>query len=252
MHPSNLLLAAMTPEDRDWLLARSVSVEMKGQHKLEIPGRQIAKVYFIETGIASVLTVSGTEEIGLGLIGCEGASGIAVLLGATTSPHSTIMLNDGSANAISADDLRLAMERSAQLRVLLLRYVLAFENQVAHTALSNALSTVEERVARWVLMTHDRVARDDIPLTHEVIARILGVRRAGVSSALEKLRAAELIAIERGNVRVLDLEGLGSKAGRFYGLPERQFEKLIGSQWPPICAHQPSDHNRSLQAALDR
>lgn len=246
MPTSNLLLSAMIAEDRDWLRARSESVEMKGLRELEVPGRQIDKVFFIETGIASVLTVSGEQEIGLGLIGCEGASGIAVMLGAITSPHYTIMLNDGAASAINADDLRLAMARSAQLRSLLLRYVLAFENQVAHTALSNALSGVEERVARWVLMTHDRVARYDIPLTHEVIARILGVRRAGVSTALEKLQAENLIDIERGNVRVVDLEGVRRVAGRFYGLPERQFVKLISSQWPPTCPSRTPDNTVPL------
>jgi hypothetical protein len=101
-------------------------------------------------------------------------------------------------------------------------------------------------------MTHDRVARDDIPLTHELIARILGVRRAGVSAALDTLCAANLIAIERGNVRVLNIEGIHNVAGRFYGLPERQFEKLIGSQWPPICPQQAPDNARPLQATLDR
>jgi CRP-like cAMP-binding protein len=235
MHATNLLFSAMRREDANWLGARSVTVELKVQDKLEVPGRQIEKVFFIETGIAAVITISGNkEEIGLGLIGREGASGIAVILGANTSPHSTIMLNDGTANVVSADDLRLAMDCSAQLRALLLRYVLAFENQVAHTALSNALSSVEERVARWVLMTHDRVARDDIPLTHEVIARILGIRRAGVSSSLEKLQAAKLISIERGNVRILDLEGIRSVADKFYGLPEKQFVKLVGTHWPPV------------------
>lgn len=224
----NHILSALPRADARWLLPRLKPVQLKARDELETSNQPVKRVFFIETGIAAVVSNSGKASIALGLIGCEGSSAVAVMLGDTRSPHSTVMLNDGTALSASADELREAMEHCPRLSGLLLRYVLAFYNQVAHTALANAMSSVEQRVARWVLMTHDRVAKHEIPLTHELIASMLGIRRAGVSTALKQLENAKLIEIGRGCVRILKLKGIREIAGDFYGLPEKEFLRLIG------------------------
>jgi len=226
----NYILEALDSQDADWLRPHLIAVELKARQPLERSRELIERVFFIETGIAAVIGVSGNIRIGLALIGCEGMSGLALLLGNTQSLHSTVMLSDGTARLITADALRGAIEHRPELRRLLLRYALAFHQQVAHTALSNAKSSIPQRVARWVLMTHDRVAKDNIPLTHKVIADTLGVRRAGVSVALQALQKAGLISIGHGQIHILSRQGLRAYAGHFYGVPEKDFNRLVVSR----------------------
>jgi CRP-like cAMP-binding protein len=225
----NRILLALTPEVADWFMPKLDKVELTARAHLETPGKPIDRVFFVETGIAAVVSISGNKRISLGLVGCEGASGIGPILGDVHSPHATVMLTKGSALSLSTGELRKAMEHSPFLRGILLRYVLAFHSQVAHTALSNAMSTIPQRVARWVLMTYDRVASKEIALTHELIAGMLGVRRAGVSVALEQFQKAKLIDVERGLVLVRDLNGLRDVAGRSYGLPEKEYKRLVAN-----------------------
>jgi CRP-like cAMP-binding protein len=224
----NRILLALPQNDADWFLPKLVKVELKARDHLESPDQPIDRVFFVETGIAAVVSVSGKKRIGLGLIGCEGASGIGPILGDHRTPHATIMLTNGTALCLGTGELQQAMEQSPSLRRYLLRYVLAFHNQVAHTALSNALGTIEQRVARWVLMTHDRVAAKKVPLTHELIASMLGVRRAGVSTALEQFQKAKLLEIQRGFVRVRDLKGLRMSRAALMACPKRSTGECWG------------------------
>lgn len=223
----NRILSALPHDEADWFMPKLDKVELTARAHLETPDKPIDRVFFMETGIAAVVSTSGKRRIGVGLIGCEGASGIGAMLGDTRSPHATFMLTGGTALCLSTDELRKAMEHSPFLRDILLRYVLAFHNQVAHTALSNAMCTIPQRVARWVLMMYDRVASKKVPLTHELIASMLGVRRAGVSVALEQFQKANLIDIEWGAVRVRDLKGLRAVAGHSYGQPEKEYRRVL-------------------------
>jgi CRP-like cAMP-binding protein len=207
-------------------------VTLAQRQELIEPNKQIPHVYFIETGIAAVLAVSRKVRIAIGLIGSEGATGIPVFLGDTISPHSIVMITDGRGYRVSADDLRLQLELPSHLQKILLRYSLAFYNQAAHTALSNALTQVEQRIARWVLMTHDRVLADEVPLTHDVIAYMLGIRRAGATEALDRLQAQNVIAVERGFISVRNRKELERIAGASYGLPEREYDRLVGVSLP--------------------
>ena len=150
----NHLLDALSEADSAFLQPNLEEVELAPRQLIESADKEIEQVYFIEAGIAAVLTASGKEHIALGLIGCQGASGIALFLGDTRSLHSTEMLTDGRGARIQARRLREAMEKRPELRRLLLRFSLAFYCQAAHTALSNASSTIEQRVARWILMTN--------------------------------------------------------------------------------------------------
>jgi CRP-like cAMP-binding protein len=129
---------------------------------------------------------------------------------------------------MSAVELNKAAKESETLRSTLLKYVQTFTVQTAHTAVSNAHAKVPERLARWLLMAHDRLNGDILPLTHEFLSLMLGVRRAGVTEAVQNLRAKNLIKAGRGVIEVLDRKGLEKIAGDFYGVPEQEYQRLFG------------------------
>ena len=197
---------------------------------LEKPNRRIEQIYFMDAGIASVVAVQpGEDRVEVGLIGCEGASGTAVMLGGTASPHETYIQAAGEGRQIAVGDFQAAMRASKSLNALLLRYVQAFMVQTAHTAISNARATLDRRLARWILMAHDRVAGDSLPLTHEFLALMLGVRRAGVTETVHALASRGMIDAGRGQIVVRDRKALEKCAGKSYGVPEAEYRRLIGT-----------------------
>jgi CRP-like cAMP-binding protein len=196
---------------------------------MERPNRRIETVYFMEAGIASVVAVQSDEtRIEVGLIGREGMSGIAVVLGGEQSPHSTYIQVAGKGQRIAAKELRKAMDASESLRSLLLKFVQVFMVQTAHTAIANARSHIDQRLARWILMAHDRVRDNALTLKHEFLALMLGVRRAGVTEALQSLKRQKLIETGRSQILVLNRKGLEQAAGNSYGTPEKEYRRLIG------------------------
>ncbi|MGD9980048.1 MAG: Crp/Fnr family transcriptional regulator [Hyphomonadaceae bacterium] len=228
--PNNRLLLALDAPDRDLLVPHLTRVDLPLRTLLEKPNEKISHVYFVERGIVSVLAKSTIHEsIEAGLIGWEGVTGIAVIMGNDRSPHECIVQVDGEALRIEVDAFRDAMTQSESLRTLLLRFVHVFNIQVAHTALANARAKIEERLARWLLMVHDRIPGDEACLTHEFVAIMLGVRRAGVTDALHELEGKGLIRSTRGVVRIVDREGLEIFAGGTFGVPEREYRRLIGA-----------------------
>lgn len=227
--PRNRLLAALSPSDLKLLQPSLQSEPLKLRLDLERPNRAIDNVYFPEAGIASVVAVqSNGTRVEVGLVGCEGMSGTSVVLGNDRSPHETYMQVQGEGQRISAAKLREAMNASKSLRDVLLRYVQVFMVQTAHTAIANARAKLDTRLARWLLMAHDRVRADTLPLTHEFLSLMLGVRRAGVTEALHTLEGKELIAHGRGEILVRDRKGIERMAGSSYGTPEAEFDRLIG------------------------
>jgi len=225
----NRLLARLSQRDFQLLKAHLEPVVLKLRHDLEKPNRPIEDVYFMETGIASVVAVqSGEKRVEVGLIGCEGMSGSAVMLGNHRSPHSTYIQVEGEGQRIKSDKIRKAMEDSPSLRGVFLRYVQAFMVQTAHTAIANARTKLDQRLARWILMAHDRVASSTLPLTHEFLSLMLGVRRAGVTEALHALSEQGLIRAGVGKITMLNRKGLERCAGVSYGVPEAEFRRLIG------------------------
>jgi CRP-like cAMP-binding protein len=196
---------------------------------MERPNRRIETVYFLESGIASVVAVQADEtRIEVGLIGREGMTGIAVVLGGDQSPHSTYIQVAGEGLRITAKDLRKAMDASETMRGLMLKFVQAFMVQTAHTAIANARSHIDQRLARWILMAHDRTHDDTLALTHEFLALMLGVRRAGVTEALQSLKREKLIDTGRNKIIVLDRKGIERVAGNSYGTPEKEYRRLFG------------------------
>jgi CRP-like cAMP-binding protein len=183
----------------------------------------------MEAGIASVVAVQSDEtRVEVGLIGREGMSGIAVVLGGDQSPHSTYIQVAGEAQRITINELRKAMRASEALHGLLLKFAHAFMVQTAQTAIANARAHIDQRLARWILMAHDRTGNTDLPLTHEFLALMLGVRRAGVTEALQSLKRKKLIDTGRNQIMMLNRKGIERAAGHSYGLPEKEYRRLIG------------------------
>src|SRR5438874_7159493 len=190
----NRLLSALSSADFRLLKPNLQTVTLEVRDALEEPNASIKAVYFPETGIASVVA-SGSEgsQVEVGLIGRESMSGVTIVLGDHRSPHSVYTQVAGRAQCISTAKLRTAMQKSATIRPLFLKFVQAFMIQTAHTAISNARARLEERLARWILMADDRLDDHKLPLTHEFLSLMLGVRRAGVTEALQVLEGRGLI-----------------------------------------------------------
>jgi CRP-like cAMP-binding protein len=187
-------------------------------------------VHFLEDGIGSVVAISsGDESIEVCNVGREGMVGTAVILGADRTPLLTFMQVAGSAFRLRSDILREAMESSCSLRRLLCLYMQSVAIQTAHTALANSRYTIPERLARWLLMNQDRSHGNDLLLTHDFLALMLGVRRAGITVHLHVLEGERIIKATRGNIRILDRSKLQEVAGDCYGLPEAEYARLIGS-----------------------
>jgi CRP-like cAMP-binding protein len=227
----NLLLNSLKSSHFSLLEPNLIPVELPLRMDLERPKKPIEKVYFFEQGIASVVAVHPHgETVEVGVNGFEGMSGLPVVLGNDRSPHSSYMQAAGHGLCISADNLRLAMEKSVGLRLQLLRFVQAFVIQTSHTAVANGKSNIEQRLARWLLMSHDRFAGDELKLTHEFLGLMLAVRRAGVTVALQSLAKQGFIKSDRRLITVVDRKGLEKKAGPFYGTPEAEYRRLLAEQ----------------------
>jgi CRP-like cAMP-binding protein len=216
--PGNRLLASLSEDDRRLLASSLQPVNLPVRRPLEARNRRIDYVYFLDCGIASVVASSdGHGDIEIGIIGREGVTGLAVIMGTDRSPHECYMQMEGAGYRISAQALRNAMLQSETLRQCLLKSGYAFALQTAETALVNGRHKLEERLARWLLMAHDRADGDDLSLTHEFLARMLGVRRPGVSVAVRRLEQTGLIRAQRGGILVLDREGLEESSNGAYG-----------------------------------
>src|SRR5437764_6647700 len=182
---SNKLLASLSTNDLGLLEQHLETVNLGLRKHLEKPNKRIEAVYFPESGFASVVAVqSNGKQVEVGLIGREGMTGLPVVLGNHRSPHSTYIQAAGSGKCIPATELRDATRSSLSLRDSLLKYVQAFGVQTTHTAISNAQARMDVRLARWLLMAHDRMGKDVLPLTHEFLSLILDVRRPGVTETL--------------------------------------------------------------------
>jgi CRP-like cAMP-binding protein len=224
----NRLLAGMPQGDLSLLTPHLESLPVEVRHSIEEIGKPIKNIYFMDEGIASVVaTGAGGKEIEVGLIGREGMSGIAVVLGTDRAPHKVYIQARGRAQRIEAGALREALEKSATMRPFMLKFVQTFMVQTAHTAFANGRATLEQRLARWMLMARDRLDGDALPLTHEFLSLMLAVRRPGVTEAVKKLERRGLLRASRGQILLLDRKGLEKTAGGFYGAPEAELKRLL-------------------------
>jgi len=223
----NILLSALTPPDYGLLESHFTKIEVPVRHAFEEANKPIEFVFFPESGIISIVAKSRHEQAEAALVGREGMTGIPVVLGNDRWVNDSYVQIEGAGLRITANTLRQSLAKSATLRAIFLAYTQAFVVQTAQTALVNARGNVEARLARWLLMAHDRLDGNELPLTHEFLALMLGVRRAGVTTALQKLESDGLVAAKRGLIIVEDRAGLIRLADRLYGVPEAEYRRLI-------------------------
>jgi CRP-like cAMP-binding protein len=227
---ANLLLRALSEADYALLEPNLQRVQLQVRDSIYERDEPIERVHFPEGGVVSIVAeYDAGEKVEVGLYGREGMSGASVVLGAEQSPHqSMVQVGDPTSLVIASDALLAACAKSAGLHRLLLRYVQSLTVQAALTAASNAHYALPERLARWLLMCHDRVEGDRIELTHEFIAMMLAVRRSGVTMTLHTLEATGAIRSRRGVVVVVDRPRLEEIAGDAYGEAEAEYRRLIG------------------------
>ena len=226
---SNRILGSLARGDRELLEPHLEPVTLKFRQRLELADHKIVSIYFIEAGLASVVTLaaSGRRRAEVAVLGREGMTGVAIVLGVDRSPHETVVQIEGHGRCIGASVLLGLMQKSRSLATCLMRYAHVLAVQAGQMALANAQGHLEERLARWLLMAHDRLDGDELHLTHELLSFMLGVRRSGVTTALHELEKSGLIATTRGCVTILNRRGLEASANGLYGVPEAEFERLF-------------------------
>lgn len=228
----NGLLRALSEEDRAAVVPALRRVEFHRGKVLEESAECANQACFIETGLASVVARSPQGEVGVGVIGYDGMTGTSILLGGGPPSNETRVHASGFALAIEASTLRRLLRERPRLNDLLLRYVQVCLTQASQNALCNSHARMEEKLARWILMSHDRFRGDDLTVTHEFISLMLGVRRQGITVAMHELEGEGLIKASRETIRVLDRDGLIARARGAYGICEAEYERLIG-EWRP-------------------
>ncbi len=231
----NRLLKSLAATDFERLRPELELAPLPVRFVLSAANEVIEQVYFPEQGLASVVALAADgPRLEVGLFGRDGMSGASLLLGVDRTPYQTFMQIGGCGFRIEAGTLERLAGESPSLRALLLRYVQVFTVQTSLTAVANGVYTIEKRLARWLLMTQDRLDDDELPLTHEFIAIMLAVRRSGVTVAMQILEGRGIIKARRGSITVLDRAGLEEAAGGGYGVPEAEYERLIGPLRGPI------------------
>ncbi|RUV18893.1 Crp/Fnr family transcriptional regulator [Mesorhizobium sp. M7A.F.Ca.MR.245.00.0.0] len=224
----NELLRRLNPGDLALLQPHLELCDLKLKMTLEKADSDIHTAYFVEDGIASVVAATLGKETEVGLVGFEGMTGTALVMGADYSAHECYVQSPGSAFRIGVKPFMAALANSPSLRLFLLRYVQSFHIQTSYTALINAKSSVEERLARWLLMCDDRIHGERLAITHEFLGVMLGTRRPGITVGLQVLEGRGLIYSRRGEVFIRDRNGLKSSANGTYGQPEAHYIRLLG------------------------
>jgi CRP-like cAMP-binding protein len=225
----NRLLTTLPPESFARIAPALERVGLPSNLCLHGAGEPIGAVHFVEAGAVSLMTLmTDGNHVESGTVGREGFVGLPLLLGADAWPAEARVQMPGAALRLGAARFHDAVEEDAGLRLLLLRFTLAFHGLVAQTAACNARHHLEQRLARWLLIAHDRAESDELPLTHEFLSVMLGVRRAGVTVAAGILRDEGLIRYDRGHVTILDRPGLEATSCECRGAMRAEFTRLLG------------------------
>ncbi|RUZ70671.1 Crp/Fnr family transcriptional regulator [Mesorhizobium sp. M7A.F.Ca.US.006.01.1.1] len=223
------LLRRMSADDFARLRPHLASVFLEVRAPLENAGQKIEAVYFLESGLASVVArTSPATEAEVGIIGFEGLTGSALIMGDDQANFDCYVQSTCEALRIEAPRFVEALENSPTLRPFLLRYVQYFHVQTSYTASINARQSLEVRLARWLLMCSDRTVGDRLMITHEFLSIMLGVRRPGVTVGLQMIESYGYIRARRGEITIRDRDGLMKLARDSYGPPETQYRRLIG------------------------
>jgi len=226
----NHLLAALPSEEYRRLHPALQPVMFSLGQVLYEPGGRLDYVYFPTTAVVSLLyTMEDGSTAEMGLAGNDGVVGIALFLGGDTTPNRAVVQISGHAFRMRAKLLQEEFARGGALQRSLLRYTQALMTQISQTGVCNRLHSVEKRLCRWLLLSHDRVTSDELLMTQEFIANMLGGRRESVTVAAGVLQAAGLIHYSRGHIKILDRQGLEATACECYLIVRNEFHRLLGS-----------------------
>jgi CRP-like cAMP-binding protein len=227
--PTNRLLARLPAKDRAHLLARCEEVELSFPDVLAEPGQAIRHAYFPTAGFISLVApMGGRVSLEVALAGNEGMYGVGIALGVGLSPVHALVQGSGKAWRMEAAAFRRELTRSTALRDGVNRYVYVLMSQLGQTAGCNRFHVVEQRLARWLLMTADRAHSATFRITHEFLAYMLGVRRVGITEAASDLQRRKLIQYTRGAMAILDRKGLERAACACYESDLATYEQIFG------------------------
>lgn len=222
---SNRLLAALPPADFAGISAALEPVSLTLRQVIEPNGAPVGHAYFIESGVASVLTtMADGAAVEVGMIGNEGMVGLAGLFGEAAAQQVIVQI-PGTAARLPIARLRAAVDESAAVRQMVLRFAGVLFNLGARTAGCNRLHSIEQRCARWLLMARDRAQSNRMPITHEFLAAMLGVRRAGVTTTVQELQRSGLISYRQREIMIQDGERLEAFACECYQLDRAQLDQ---------------------------
>jgi CRP-like cAMP-binding protein len=192
-------------------------------------GGQMSHIYFPTTSIISLLyLMENGASAEIGVIGNEGVLGIALFMGGETVPNRAVVQSAGAASRLKAEALQIEFARSGTFQRALLRYTQALISQISQTAVCNRLHSVEQQLCRWLLLSHDRLESDELIMTQELIANMLGVRREGVTHAARRLQEHGLISYVRGHIKILDRAGLEAAVCECYRVVRDEYDRLLG------------------------
>ena len=224
----NRLLAALPKDERDRLLPHLEMVPLPLRTILYEANGPIEHVFFPLVGVVSLVILDGNFTLEVGIIGNDGLVGTPVFLESDRSPTQAIAQIEGSALRMDAKVFRKEMKRRGPLHGLVQRFIQAMINQISQSIVCNHRHSVQKRMCRWLLMSHDRVGADLFPLTHEFLAQMLGVRRPTVTAVAGALQKAGLIGYHRGTITILDRAGLEAASCPCYQVVAKELERLLG------------------------
>jgi CRP-like cAMP-binding protein len=226
---ANHLLAALPAAEYKRILPHLEHVTFSLGESIYESGNQLKHIYFPTTCIVSLLyTMENGTSAEIGVVGNDGVLGIALFMGGDTTPNRAIAQSAGDAFMMKAQALRNEFIRAGQFQLSLLRYTQALITQISQTAVCNRLHPIEQQLCRWLLLSHDRLQTDELNMTQELIANMLGVRREGVTYAAGRLQAAGLIKYARGRITILNRAGLEATVCECYQVVKDEYDRLLG------------------------
>ncbi|MGR8997457.1 MAG: Crp/Fnr family transcriptional regulator [Gammaproteobacteria bacterium] len=226
---TNRLLTGLPRKDREHLLANCETIELNFAEVLCRPGELIVHVYFPTGSLISLMRpINDNASLEVKLIGNEGMLGITLLLGVDIAPFHALVHGAGPALRMTASAFLQELDQSPALHQELKRYLYVSVSQLAQTAACTRYHVVEARLARWLLMTHDRAHSNHFHVTHELMAHMLGVRRVGITKAANSLLKQKLISYRRGDITILDRAGLEAASCECYRADNDIYERILG------------------------